>query len=57
MSGSCRNPKCEPASLYNMLVYAGIGKPMTKTKLKRMYKKITGNELSDEVAEKALKRE
>ena len=55
MSGSCRNPKCEPQALYNMIKFAFDDTPrMTKKKLKRMYHKITGNQLSDEDAEKAL---
>ena len=55
MSGNCRNPKSEPTALYNMMVLANETEPMTKTKLKRMYKKITGKELGDEEAEQALK--
>ena len=55
MSGSCRNPKSDPLALANMIRYAFDKPPkMTKEKLKRMYRKITGQELSDKDAQHAL---
>jgi hypothetical protein len=57
MSGSCRNPKTEPRAFANMIRYAleDTTVKMTKPKLKRMHRKVTGKELTDQEAEQALR--